>query len=158
QQATLTALDVTPAATVTYGVRQTLTATVTSAGNPVSAGTVNFSDATTNAVLGVVGLNASAVGVVNGVLPAGGHNIQATYVPGTADSGSGNSVGVIVNKAMLTVTARTVEIPYSALPLLTYSISGFVNGDSTSNGSVKGSPVITTNATLRNGVPNAGIW
>jgi hypothetical protein len=162
QAPTSTALAVTPSATVTYGAPQTFTATVTAGTSSVTTGTVTFSDTTTNAILATgVGLNGSGQAVANAVLRAGGHNIQATYVPDPAAHtfmGSLNSAAVTVNKATLTVTAQSVEIPYSVLPLLTYSISGFVNGDSQVNGSVSGSPLITTNATLRNGVPNAGIW
>src|SRR5690349_16381303 len=91
-QATSTALVVTPATTVTYGAPQTFTATVTSAGNPVTAGSVTFTDTTTNVVLATgLPLNASGQAVANAILFAGSHNIQATYVPDAAHTGSVNS-------------------------------------------------------------------
>jgi sugar lactone lactonase YvrE len=56
-------------------------------------------------------------------------------------------VGVItVGQAVLTVTAKPVSTTYgAALPVLTYSYTGFVNGDS--NSTVKGAPSLTTGFT-----------
>jgi hypothetical protein len=55
---------------------------------------------------------------------------------------------VTVNPANLTVTADNISFPYRGapqLPALTYTITGFVDGDSTSV--VSGAPVLTTAAT-----------
>ena len=61
------------------------------------------------------------------------------------------------NKAALTVTANNQTITYgAAVPTLTATISGFVNGDTSSV--VSGSATSTTNATTSNGIPNAGVW
>jgi sugar lactone lactonase YvrE len=56
-------------------------------------------------------------------------------------------MGVIaVGQAVLTVTAKPVSTTYgAALPVLTYSYTGFVNGDG--NSTVKGAPSLTTGAT-----------
>ena len=53
---------------------------------------------------------------------------------------------ITVGQAVLTVTAKPVSMTYgAALPVLTYSYTGFVNGDG--NSTVKGAPSLTTGAT-----------
>src|SRR5262249_24894919 len=71
----------------------------------------------------------------------------STFNPGT----------LTVNKVDLTVIANNQTITYgTALPTLTATITGFVNGDNSA--AVTGSPSFSTNATTSNGNPNAGAW
>src|SRR5262249_28555295 len=157
-QATTTAVGVAPSMVVTYGTVQTFTATVSAGTSAVTAGFVTFTDTTTNTVLAAaVALNGSGQAATNAVLRAAAHNLQATYTPDVAHTGSVGATGVTVNKATLNVKAQDTEIPYSVNPQLLSFYSGFVNGDSVLT-AVSGAPALTTNATLRNGVPNAGTW
>ena len=56
------------------------------------------------------------------------------------------SGAVTIAKAVLTVTANVVQMTYgSTVPALTYSFSGFLNGDGSST--VQGAPALTTTAT-----------
>ncbi len=58
---------------------------------------------------------------------------------------------VTIGKAMLTVTARPVSVNYgSAIPALTYSINGLVNGDAATV--VSGAPVLTATATATSAI------
>src|SRR5262249_7784385 len=136
----------------------TFTATVSAGTSAVTGGFVNFIDTSTNRLLaGGVPLNASGKASTNAVLIAGGHDIQATYAADASHTGSVGDIGVTVNKATLNVKAQDVEIPYSVTPLFFPAFSGFVNGD-TALTALSGAPTFTSNATLRNGVPNAGTW
>jgi hypothetical protein len=69
------------------------------------------------------------------VLHAGTQTLKATFTP--ADSGDYYSatatVSITVNPALLTVTATNAMAKYNQpLPPLTYTVTGFVNGDSKS--------------------------
>ncbi len=56
------------------------------------------------------------------------------------------AVPLTVNKALLAVTATSVSVAYNkAIPTLTYSVAGYVNGDSSAV--LSGAPVETTTAT-----------
>ena len=85
-----TSTSVSPSsATVTYGTAQTFTATVTSGGFAVTAGTATFTDTTTAITLaGGVALNGVGKAATTVTLAAGGHTIQATYVPDASHTGS----------------------------------------------------------------------
>ena len=121
----------------TYGQTVTFTATV-SAGSGTPSGSVDFVDSTTGQDLG-----SSPLEVVNGVdeatmsvssLDVGSDTIVASY---TSDSDnfapSQDSLAQAVAPATLTVTADGQRRFYgSANPPLTDTITGFVNGDTSS--------------------------
>jgi N-acetylneuraminic acid mutarotase/DNA-binding beta-propeller fold protein YncE len=83
------------------------------------------------------------------VLKAGSQTLTVTFTPSnTADySTTSATVQITVSKAALNVTAASASKVYgAALPALTYSITGFVNGDTAAT-AVTGTPVISTAAT-----------
>ena len=81
------------------------------------------------------------------MLAASSQTLTATFTPtDTADYSTANdSVSLTVTKAHLKLTAGNLSRPYNtANPQLTYSLSGFVNGDTASV--IGGSPVLSTTA------------
>ncbi len=78
------------------------------------------------------------IAISQGTLTAA--NYSLTFVSGT----------LTINKAPLTVTAKSYSVVYgvSALPALTYSYSGFVNGDTVATATT-GTPTISTTATAK---------
>jgi CSLREA domain-containing protein len=86
---------------------------------------------------------------IGAVLSAGSHSLSTTLTPtSTTDYNAATAtVSIVVNKASLTVTANNLSIVAgSPLPKLTYTLNGFVNGD-TAGASITGTPALTTNAT-----------
>ena len=82
------------------------------------------------------------------VLTAGSQTLSVTFTPtDTTDyTTATHAVQLTVNKAVLTVTATSVSVAYNqAIPNLTYSVVGYVNGDTSSV--LSGAPVETTTAT-----------
>ena len=82
------------------------------------------------------------------VLGAGTYTLTATFTPtDTTDyTTATKTVQLTVNKAVLTVTATNASVAYNqAIPALTYSVAGYVNGDTSSV--LSGAPVETTTAT-----------
>jgi hypothetical protein len=135
---------------LTYGQREVLTATVTTntlgAATP-TGGTVTFMDGST--MLGSTSLSNGIATFSITTLGAGTHALTASYRgDGTNFQGSSTPSGlsVAVIPAVLTVTADSATKVYGAtIPPLTYTIAGFVNGDTA--GVVSGSPVLSTSAT-----------
>jgi hypothetical protein len=84
------------------------------------------------------------------VLGAGTHTLSVLFTPtDTADYTTATaSVTLLVNKATLTITpaAGQSKVYGAAVPALTYSASGFVNGDTM--GVLSGSPSLSTLATV----------
>ncbi len=83
------------------------------------------------------------------VLPAGTRSLRVDFAP--TDSVNYNpasaNVNLVVNPALLTVTASSVSKVYgAALPPFSYSITGFVNGD-TAGTAVTGAATTGTTAT-----------
>ena len=126
------------------------TATVDSSGSTTPTGSVTF---TAN---GQTIPGCSAVPVIlfdtsiwcNVSAPqAGTYSIVATYSGDDNYAGSASSpLTQVVNQAVLTVTANNQSRIYGAAnPTLTYTISGFVNGDT--QAVVSGAPSLTTTAT-----------
>lgn len=115
-----------------------------SSGNPVSGATVTFSGAglkfsSNTATTGSNGeASVTATAVAAGPLTA----IASTNgVTGTA------SFSLNATPVVLTVTATNVTVPYDQpIPALTYTITGFINGDTVSV--VTGTPAESTTATL----------
>jgi hypothetical protein len=133
----------------TYGATTTLTATLTAAGQPLGGQAVDFELGSVD--LGSVPTNASGVATLTGVslvgLGAGtyGSEVTARYVGSAATEGSLGIGALTVSPAVLTVTASDGTKVYgSPLPALEYTLSGFVNGDTSSV--VSGSPTLTTTA------------
>jgi hypothetical protein len=93
------------------------------------------------------------------VLGAGDSTLTASFVLNDGNGGGNYSVTThnatgTITPAALTVTAKSVLIVYgSALPTLTYAISGFVGGDTSSV--VSGAPVLSTTAASP---PSAGSY
>jgi hypothetical protein len=86
--------------------------------------------------------------ITTATLTAGHHSIAALYTSDTAnfDDSSSAPVTQTVSRATLIVTADDQSMVYgSAIPALTVSYSGFVNGDAA--GVLSGSPALTTAAT-----------
>jgi len=82
------------------------------------------------------------------VLTAGSQTLSVTFTPtDTTDYTTATyAVQLTVNKAVLTVTATSVSVAYNqAIPNLTYSVVGYVNGDTSSV--LSGAPMETTTAT-----------
>jgi hypothetical protein len=85
-----------------------------------------------------------------GTIPqAGSQTLSVTLNPtSTTDYNSATTtVSLTVNQAVLTVAANNLSIPYgSAIPNLTYTLSGFVNGDAAAT-ATSGMPSLSTTAT-----------
>jgi hypothetical protein len=90
------------------------------------------------------------------VLPVGMQTLSVSFAPADPlDYTPGNAtVKLIVNKAVLTVTANSLSRPYGAAnPPLTALLSGFVNGDTQATATT-GAPSCTTTATAAS-IPGA---
>ncbi len=153
EQAALSNFDFYPVATTTtllvspnpsvYGQSVTFTATVMAnvldAGTPV--GTVTFVDGSTT--LGTATLDAYGQAVfTTSLLAAGRHEITAVY-SGDADSVTSTSTAAIqtVDTAILTIKADNQTKVYgTALPMLTASFDGFVNGETLATSGLTGEP------------------
>jgi hypothetical protein len=132
-------------ATVTQMVNQA-TPTI-SWSNPaaISYGT-HLSAAQLNATASVTG--AYSYNPASGtVLGSGGHTLSVTFTPtDTADYTTASAtVSLMVAPAALTVTANSTSQIYGATPVLTATITGYVNGESAS--AVSGAPALATTAT-----------
>jgi 6-phosphogluconolactonase (cycloisomerase 2 family) len=124
-----------PIATGPYGGNVTLSATLkTTGGTPVAGKTIGFNFNQTNNVYNAV---TDANGLATVVAPLGtttvGTHLSAFTATFAGDAGFGPSSAtgtLIVTKAVLTVTADNQSRLYGDLnPTLTYTITGFVNGD-----------------------------
>jgi hypothetical protein len=126
-----------PAANGNYGDTVTLSATLTSAGSPVSGKTIAFTlngssigSAVTNGS-GIATLSgASLAGINAGSYPAG---VGASFAGDASYQGSSGTAALTVNKRPITVTADSRSKTYGdADPSLTYSITSgsLVGGDS----------------------------
>ena len=131
------------ASNATYGQPVVFTATVSGSwGSPT--GTVTFTDGTTT--LGT-GTSNGGVATISASLTPGNHSIVAVY-NGNAyyTASTSSSLAQVVNKAVLTVSADPkVRTTGTANPALSYTVTGFVNGENSSF--VNGTPVLTTTAT-----------
>jgi MBG domain (YGX type)/Bacterial Ig-like domain (group 3)/FG-GAP-like repeat len=153
----LTSTQVTTTVTLTasptssaYGQSVTLTATLSpfADGGLITTGeTVTFKSGTTTVGTGI--LNASGVATLTlTTLPAGTDSLTAVY-PGDANflPSTSSSLSFTVGTAVLTVTANNLSRAYGAAnPTLTYTITGYLNGDSQPTDPT-GAPVLATTAT-----------
>ncbi len=137
--------------TTIYGGPATLTATLTATatGAVLSGQTVSFK--LDGKAVGSALTNSGGVATLTGVATSdsvgtGSSNVVASFAGTTsyaAITGSGN---LTVTKTPLTVVATSVSrTPEKANPTLTYTITGFVNGDTSAV--ISGTPVLSTTAT-----------
>jgi MBG domain (YGX type)/Domain of unknown function (DUF4214) len=139
------------AATGTYGGTTTLSAHLTSGGSNVGGelvdfhlGSIDLGEATSDNVTGIaqisnVSLTAFDAGTFTG-------DITASFAGDSNFASSNGSADLVVNPASLTITANNQTKVYGdALPTLTASYTGFVNGDTSA--SLTTAPTITTTAT-----------
>jgi hypothetical protein len=150
-------------ATGTYGGFTTVTAALSSAGNPIVGETVNF---TLNGIsLGTGVTNTSGVAKSSAVLlvgssynagtygPAVGTGAEASFAGDSSFNGSYGNNSLTVNKASLTVSAdNKTRLFGEPNPTLTAVYAGFVNGEGNSQGpfassGVNGMPTLSTTAT-----------
>jgi hypothetical protein len=112
-----------------------------------------LSAAQLNATSGGVAGNFVYSPLASTVLTSGPHTLSVTFTPtDTVDyAGASTTVQITVNPAVLTVTAANASRVYGvANPSLTFSIAGFVNGDTQSV--VTGLASVTTTATTASAV------
>jgi sugar lactone lactonase YvrE len=138
---TTTAINTTPAQLV-YGVPATVAATISN--SSAATGTVNFSVNGTS--LGSPQINNGVAMIALPNLSAGAASITAAY---SGDANNGSSTGtanVTVQPALLTVKANSTTVQQTvAFPVFSATITGFVNGDTSSI--VTGVSSVTTTAT-----------
>ena len=135
--------------TQTYGQPVTLTANVIPhpGGGESPTGMVTFYDGIN--FLGTATVSNGAATLTISSLVAGQHNISASYSGDAANAFSSGTlyVPLAITPATLTVTANSLSSVYgSNLPPLTYTLTGFVNGD-TQASATTGTPTLSTTAT-----------
>ena len=148
-QATATNLSV-QAVSGTYGGTRTLTATLTSGGDPVVGelvdihlGALDLGTMTTD-INGVATFSNVSLGAFNAGTYTGA--ISASFDGDSSFAASSGSANLAVTPAPLTITANNQSKVYgAALPTLTASYTGLVNGDTSA--SLTTAPTITTTAT-----------
>ena len=131
----------------TYGASLTFTAIVKGAATIPTSGTVAFRNGSTT--LGTANVGAGGTASVAIVPPSGALSITAVFSPASINYASSTSAPQTVNiaKASLTVTAGNASRQFgTANPAFTYTISGFVNGD-TQASATTGTPTETSTAT-----------
>lgn len=132
-------------ATLVYGTVETLTATVSASLSAPTSGTVNFYNGST--LLGSASVGAGGVATYSFIPTVASYNVTASFAQETgylASTSSGQAF--YVTPATLTVTAVNASKLYDQPnPTLTYTITGFVNGDSQFT-AVSGTPVESTTA------------
>jgi hypothetical protein len=140
--ATTTTLSVTPSTPV-YGSPATIVAAIANGSEP--SGTVSFS--VNGAPIGTSNVASGKASIALPLLPAGAANVTATY-SGDSNNKSGNAAtSITISPAVLAVTAgNTTKQQLTPNPTFMYTITGFVNGD-TSATVVTGTPALTTTAT-----------
>jgi hypothetical protein len=137
--------------TLVYGTAGSYTILVTAAsGNVVPTGTVAYKVTTssTTAASGNLTLAGGTASIPISGLPAGMYTVSASYTPasGSGFMASQGSATFTTTLAVLTVTAVNQSRVYGAAnPTFTDTVSGFVNGDTSSV--VSGTATETTTAT-----------
>jgi len=140
-------------ASPTYGQALTFTATVSpaSSGGPTPGGTVQFRVDGVNLGPAVNLVKGAATSIATSTLGAGNHTVTAVYSGDNTYAANSGNRGLTVAKAHLTVSAVAKSKVYgAAVPTLTATFSGFVNGDTAKV--VSGKPKLTTSATTKSGV------
>ena len=141
-------------ASPTYGQALTFTATVSPAspGGPTPGGAVQFQVDGVNLGLAVTLVNGAATSIATSTLGAGNRTVTAVYSGDSSYAGNTGSRGLILAKAHLTVSATASKIYGAAVPNLTPTFTGFVNGDTMAV--VSGAAKLTTTATSKSNVGN----
>jgi len=141
---TQTSITLSPVSPV-YGQTTNAVATATLSGSASATGSVTF---TLNGVtLGVVALSGTSASIHLPSLLVGTYSLGASYAGDDNNSSSSGSTQVVVQPAVLTVTATSASryALYQPNPTFAYTITGFVNSDVSTV--VTGTPSITTTAT-----------
>lgn len=114
---------------ITYGTTITLSATITPS---AATGSINFTTSSGGTIaLCTAPITVGTASCTTNVLPAGTLTISASYLGDANDSATSATLStpIVVNQAVLTLTAANQEITYgAAIPELTYAINGFVLG------------------------------
>ena len=111
-------------------------------GVAIPGATVTFTAANLKFSSGSVVTGANGEVSVTATAEAAGTHTAVAKVSGTSLS---VTFTFTINKAQLTVTANNASVPFNqAIPPLTYTVTGFVNGDTSSV--VSGKPTETTTA------------
>ncbi len=134
------------AASGTYGGSATLSATLTTAGGPLSGKTVSFTlngspagSAVTDAT-GLASVSASVAGIAAGSYPGA---VAASFAGDANNTATSGSATLTVSAAVLTVTSTDATRIYGdPNPAFSFAITGFVNGDTVAV--VSGSPACTS--------------
>jgi hypothetical protein len=139
--ATSTTLGIT-GSPILLGAQETFTVSVAPS---AATGTVNLYDSGT--LLAPITLaNGAGIFITTG-LAVGVHTLYATYQGNTAYAASTSSTVRVVVLAPLTVTAQNASRNFAtANPALTYTVSGFINGDTAAV--LTGAPTLSTTAQL----------
>src|SRR5208337_857082 len=139
-------------ASPTYGQALTFAATVSpaSSGGPTPGGTVQFRVDGVNLGPAVNLVKGAATSIATSTLGAGNHTVTAVYSGDNSYAANSGNRGLTVAKAHLTVTASASKVYGAALPTLTPTFSGFVNGDNKTV--VSGAPKLTPSATTKSRV------
>ncbi len=140
----------TSSASPIYGSTYTVTATI--AGGSTPTGNMKLS---VNGIPGQsVALNPSgSASITLTAVAAGTTVVTAAYSGDQNNASASTKTTITVQPVMLTVTAANATIAYAApLPPLTYTITGYVNGDTSSV--VSGAPAETTTATSSSAAGN----
>jgi parallel beta-helix repeat protein len=139
-----------------YGQAVTITATVSTNNAGTPTGTVTFMDGNNALGFGALDANGQTTFTTSG-LSATTHSITAVYNPtGSFLTSTSAALNQSVTPAPLTITADNQTKLYgAALPALTASYSGFVNGDTPA--SLTAQPTLSTAATAGSLVGNYDI-
>jgi hypothetical protein len=135
----------------TYGTLTTFTAVVArDFGSSIPNGTVSFTiDGNLWDSGEPVDSNGFATSVISS-LPVGPHQITASYTPAAISGFTGSTsapLSISVVPATLTVTAHDQTMMYGGtVPPLTYTVTGFQNGEELSPSTVSGTPILSTGA------------
>jgi hypothetical protein len=134
--------------------RATLTVTANNAsmtyGGTLPAFTASYSGFQNGDSQGVLTGSPSLTTTATSSSPVGNYSITAAQGTLTAQNYTFVFVNgsLTINKATLTVSANNLTVNYgSTLPQLTYTVSGFVNGDTLTV--LSGAPALSTTATNR---------
>jgi hypothetical protein len=151
-------LTASPGSTSTYGQILSFTATVSPAdsGGATPQGTIQFEVDGIDFGPALTLVNGSATSGSLSGLAAGGHTITAIYSGDPTYSTNTQTLNQTVNPAPLTITAdNQSKVHGAANPPLTYTVSGFVNGDTTASFTTP--PTLSTTATASSGVGSYSI-
>ncbi len=141
---TMTTITTSPTSPV-YGSPVMITATVTNGSISTPTGNVTFTvNGTASPAEPLNGNGQYTITIAS--LPAGTTKVVASYGGNTMNDSSTGNANVVVQPAVLTVTAANATMKQGlAVPSFTYSVTGYINGDTGSV--VSGAPSEITAAT-----------